>query len=95
MTELIAAGADQTAWADVTVAAGASKALFIKSGTANQTAPANAVYEIAYKVGSSDYEVFDRITPSNIACKGVITAPGTFGLRRIATGATSGMNTEG
>lgn len=95
MAELIAAGSTQSDWFDVTVASGARKTLYIKSGTANLTAPAGAKYEIAYKVGTNDYAPFDVLTPSNIDDKGVIQADGTFGLRRMATGDTSGMNVEG
>lgn len=95
MAELIPAAATQSAWFDVTVASGGRKTLYIKSGTANRTAPAGAKYEIAYKVGTDDYEPFDQLTTANIKEKGVIQADGTFGLRRMATGDTSGMNVEG
>lgn len=95
MAELIPVDNTASTYFDVTVAAGATKALFIKSGTANLTAPKGAKYEIAYKVGTSDYEPFDLLTPQNIAQKGLIVAPGTFGLRRLSTGDSSGMNVEG
>ena len=95
MAELIAVGTTQTAYSDVTVAAGASKALFIKTGTANLTAGPGVKYEIAYKVGTSDYEPFDQLTPLNIQQKGNIIAPGTYGIRRMATGDSSGLNVEG
>jgi hypothetical protein len=95
MAELIAVGTTASAYFDVTVASGATKALFIKTGTANQTPNAGVKYEIAYKVGTSDYEPFDQLTPANIKDKGLIVAPGTFGLRRLDTGDSSGMNVEG
>lgn len=95
MSELIAVGTTQSAYADVTVSSGAPKALFFKTGTANQTAPAGARYEIAYKVGTNDYEPFGVLTPANITEKGCIQAPGTYGVRRLSTGDTSGMNVEG
>lgn len=92
MPNIIPQGTGVSAWVDVVVAQGMSKTLFITSGTANTTAK-DTEYEVAFKVGASDYAPFDTVDPGNIKQKGVIRAPGTWGVRRIR--GTSGLSAEG
>lgn len=102
MAELIPVGTNESAWFDVTVAPGQTKAVFIKSATANQVVPATVEFEVAYKNATNDYRLIDVINTNNIKNKGTITAPGTFGYKRralsaadIAAGIQAGLNVEG
>lgn len=96
MAELIAVGNTTSAWADVTVAAGSSKALFLKGAAGTSApAPAGVVFEIAHKSPAGDYHKFEELTASNIVQKGLISAPGTFGVRRMASVYSAGMDVEG
>lgn len=96
MANLVPVGSTTTAFSagEFTVAPGAEKVLFIINDTDNAPAPMGAEFEIAYKVGASDYQVFDTLTAANIAQKARYPA-GTYACRRSNTGVAAGMNVEG
>lgn len=96
MAELIAPGTTATGWNDVTIAAGATKALFIKPAAGSDDGPpARARFEIAHKTSGGDYTVLDLLTPANIKDKGGLGFAGTYGVRRLACPVAAGMDVEG
>lgn len=95
MSELIATGNTLSAWADVTVTSGSPKALFLKGASTDTPAPAGVNFEIAHKDPAGKYHVLDVLNAGNILQKGVLQAPGTFGLRRRASIYSAGMDVEG
>lgn len=95
MSELIAAGTSQTAWFDVPVVAGATKALFIKPASGDGPAPAGVDFELAHKTSGGNYTVFDVLNASNYRLKGGLVFAATYGVRRLASAVSAGMDVEG
>lgn len=95
MAELIAAGTTTTAWTDFTVTAGAAKALFIKPASGDGPAPSGVNFEIAHKTSGGNYAVIDVLNAGNIVNKGNVAAAGTYGVRRLASVISAGMDLEG
>lgn len=96
MAVLIAPGTTETAFSagEFTVASGSEKILFITNDTDNAPAPGGVEFEIAYKVGASDYQVIMTLTAANIKQNARWPA-GTYGTRRLASTVAAGINVEG
>lgn len=95
MASLIAIGTSTTAWSDVVVASGTPRALFIIDSGAGVPLSSGPLYELAHKTSGSAYNVIAELTTSNILTLGGLAFPGTYGVRRISNGASSGMDIEG
>ncbi len=100
MAELIASGTAQSAYVDVIVTTTA-KALFIKGANGVVTVPAGAQYQIAHKTPNSDYLPIAVLDATNAITANMLSAPGTYGVRRMATvnglgvAVVSGLDVEG
>ena len=95
MAELIPAGTTTSAWFDFTVGA-TPRGLFLKGATANASIPSNVSFQIAHKVGASNYAVIGQLSANNIVQLGCVSTPGDYGVRRMATtGVAAGMDITG
>lgn len=100
MSELIATGTAETDFSagTFTVAAGSWKFLFIKgvpdSNGIIQCPPDAAQYELAQVTSGGNYNVLRTLTSQTFQKFGAIPA-GSYAVRRIDTGAESGMDITG
>lgn len=92
MAELIAAGTTLANSADITLAAGESATIFLKSGS-GPTVDTAARAAVQIKSSGAAYFTIgelDRATPVV-----VIDAPGTYRVQRMASSASVGVDQEG
>lgn len=95
MANLIPIGTAASAWFDVTVTSGSPKALQIIDAGVSTPLASGPKYELANKTSGGLYNVIAELTPQNILSIGGLAFPGTYGVRRTLTGASSGMDVNG
>jgi hypothetical protein len=88
----IAIGNTETAFADgeFTVSAGTPVSLFITSG-ADGVIPSGVDFELAFKTAGGKYNVLLTLNASNILERGMIYAPATYAVRRLASATSAGL----
>lgn len=95
MAELISTGTSATGLFDVTVTnLTGPKALFMKVGGGG-TVPYGAAFELAHKAPDGNYSTIALLDVHNIHNKGQLTMPGTYGVRRLLSNVSVGMDVEG
>ena len=93
MANLIPIANTASAWFDVAVTT--PKALFIIDSGAAVPLASGPLYELAHKTSGGAYNVIALLDVSNILQLGGLAFPGTYGVRRLANGFSSGMDVEG
>jgi hypothetical protein len=96
MAELIAVGTTTSAWVDFTVSTANPVTLFLKTTTGTDgPMPYGPAFEVAHKTPDGDYVVLYEINANNATERGLLYAPGTYGVRRLATSTPAGIDAEG
>ena len=93
MANLIPIGTTTSAWFDVAVTT--PKALFIIDAGAGIPLATGPVYQLAHKTSGGAYNVIAELTASSFLELGGLAFPGTYGVRRLANGFSSGLDVEG
>ena len=95
MAQLIAPGTTESAWTDFEVD-GTPAALFIKPATgSDQPPPAGVKFVLAHKTGDGDYIALVTLHAGNILDHGLVAGNGTYGVKRLASNESAGMDVEG
>ena len=94
MANLIPIGTATTAWTDVAVT-DAPKALFIIDAGSGIPLASGPTYELAIKTSGGLYNVLVQLDSQNILKFGGLTYPATYGVRRVSSGYSSGMDVSG
>jgi translation elongation factor EF-Tu-like GTPase len=95
MTALIAAGTTATTFAagEFTVASGATASLMIVTA-ADGPIPQGVEFELARKGAGGQYISLVNLNAGNILQKGLISAAGTYAVRRLLTTVSAGMDKD-
>ena len=92
MSALIPIGTAATGFSDITVTASTPQQAWIIDSGVDAPTSSGPVYQVAYKTSLNNYLVIGTITVQNQSTAGYFNRPGVYGVRRMATGHSSGLD---
>lgn len=94
MANLIPIGTTATGWSDVIVGT-TPRALFLTTAQDDTVPPGGHTVQIAHKSAGGKYLILASGGGDMLRERGVLAAPGTYGVRRLAGSVAVGVDVEG